>query len=195
MRGDRFLNITNWHRNRLNSVNRTAEFGQKPGENQSKSGMARSLETVVDLFFSIAKYLFIGFFSLLGFVIVLAIVFGDRIKKKWEYEAEFHDARGREFAEFDIEMSRVEKKEPNYSLKAKFKMRHTSLAVHTTVQIFLDQLLILEGMVKEEGRIRLNNQNLKIDAVEAQAGQMCRVICGGQEILAQEIVPDGMLPE
>lgn len=149
----------------------------------------------MEILMMIAKYLFFGFFGLLGFVIVLAIVFGDRIKKKWEYEAEFHDDRGREFAEFDIEMSRIEKKEPDYSLKAKFKMRHASLAVHTSVQIFLDHLLVLEGMVKEEGRIRLNSQDLKVDSIDAQAGQMCRVICGGQEILAQEIVPDGMLPE
>ena len=154
-----------------------------------------ALEKVMETLYAIAKFLFFGFFGLLGFVLVLVIVFGDRIKKKWEYEAEFRDERGREFGEFEVEMSRIEKKEPNYTLKAEFKMRHAALALHSTVQIFLDQLLVLEGMVKEEGRICLDNSHLVNQVTDPQTGQICRVICGGREILTQEIVPDGLLPE
>jgi hypothetical protein len=82
----------------------------------------------METLFSLVVYLLYGFFGLLLLLFILAIVFGKRIKKLWEYEAEFRDAGGREFGEFDFEKSRIVKDESEYSFKAKFKMRHESLA-------------------------------------------------------------------
>ncbi len=144
----------------------------------------------MDTLFTIFKYAIFGFFGLIGFFIVIALIFGDRIVKKWEYEAEFRNKDGKEFGEFDIEMSRVEKKESQFSLKAKFHMRHEALKQYATVQIYLDQLLVLEGLVAQAGRIRLTKENLQNDVIEAQAGQMCRVVCAGNQLFAQEILPD-----
>lgn len=144
----------------------------------------------MEIVFTLIKYLFLGFFGLLGLLIVAALIFGDRIVKKWDYEAEFRNEDGREFGEFDIEMSKIEKKEAEYSLKAKFRMRHEKLALHSTVQVFLDDLLVLEGMVKNAGRILLTKENLQIEVTDAEAGQLCRIVCGGNELFAEELVPD-----
>jgi hypothetical protein len=87
-------------------------------------------------------------------------------------------------------MSRIEKDEPNFSLKAKFRMRHPSLSRLGIVQVYLDDLLILEGMVEKDGRIRLGKQNLQNEISEPPDGQFCRVVCGGEELFSQEIRPD-----
>lgn len=144
----------------------------------------------MDLVFAVIKYAFIGFFGLIGLFIVVAIVFCDKIVTKWEYEAEFRDDKGKEFGEFEIEMSRIEKKEPQFALKAKFRMRHQALQLHAMVQVYLDQLLVLEGMGSKAGRVRLTNEHLQNEITEAEAGQQCRIVCGGSELFSQELVPD-----
>lgn len=144
----------------------------------------------MDILFSIIKFSVLGFFGLLGLLVMVALIFGDRVIKKWEYEAEFRDSGGKEYGELDIKMSRIEKKETEFSLKANFHMRHQLLTLHSTVQVFLDDLLLLEGMVREAGRISLALPDLQNSVQDAQSGQVCRVLCGGTEIASQEIVPD-----
>jgi len=144
----------------------------------------------MDALFSIVVYILYGFFGFLLLLFILAMLFGKRIKKKWEFEAEFQDADGREFGEFDIEMSRIEKEEPEFSFKAKFKLRHESLEVGQRVQVYLDDLLVLEGTVATEGRVFLRNDAVVNDASEATAGQVCRVVYGGQERFSEPIRPD-----
>ena len=141
--------------------------------------------------FDLVKYLFVGFFGFIGLLVVLALLFGKRKVTKWEYEADFRDANGREFGEFDIEMSRIEKEEPDFSFRAKFKMRHEALKLHQTVQVFLEDSLVLEGMVKEAGRILLRqDEHLRTEITDAQVGQICRIVCGGQELFRQPILED-----
>ena len=143
------------------------------------------------MLFNIVKYLFLGFFGLIGLLFVLALLFGKRKITKWEYEAEFRDGRGREFGEFDIEMSRIEKEEPDFSFRAKFKMRHEALKLHQTVQVFLEDRLVLEGMVKEAGRVLLRqDEHLRTEITDAQVGQVCRIVCGGQELFREPILED-----
>jgi len=144
----------------------------------------------MELIFSILKYSVFGFFGLIGLLIVVVMVFGKRIDKKWDYEADFRDESGKEFGELDVEMSRIEKDEQDYSLKAKFRMRHPSLKRLATVQVFLDDLLILEGMVEKDGRIRLGKQNLQNEITDPPDGQLCRVVCGGEELFSQVMEPD-----
>jgi hypothetical protein len=144
----------------------------------------------MDTLFSIVLYILYGFFGLILLLFVLAMLFGKRIKKKWEFEAEFRDAKGREFGEFDIEMSRVEKEEPDFSFKAEFKLRHESLEVGQRLQVYLDETLVMEGTVSAAGRIRLGQEAVVTEATDASAGQVCRVVYGGLEHFAEPIRPD-----
>lgn len=140
--------------------------------------------------FSIVLYVLYGFFGLLLLLFVLAMLFGKRVKKKWEYEAEFRDDSGREFGEFDIEMSRIEKEEADFTFKAKFKLRHESLGVGQRVQVYLEDELVMEGAVEKAGRIYLRNDAVVTPATEARKGQVCRVVYGGREHFAEPIRPD-----
>ena len=144
----------------------------------------------METLFSIVLYILFGFFGLILLLFILALLFGKRIRKKWEFEAEFRDEGGREFGEFDIEMSRIEKKEPDFSFKAKFKLRHESLAPGQRVQVFLDETLVLEGNVETAGRILLRNDALVNEVSDATAGQLCRVVYGGLEHFSEAIRPD-----
>jgi len=144
----------------------------------------------MDTLFSIVVYLLYGFFGFLLLLFILALLFGKRIKKEWEFEAEFRDDGGSEFGEFDIEMSRIVKEEPDFSFKAKFKLRHESLETGQRVQVYLDDLLVMEGKVETEGRILLREVAVVNEATEASAGQVCRVVYGGLERFSQAIRPD-----
>jgi len=144
----------------------------------------------MDLIFSIVKIIVFGFFGLIGLLFLLALIFGKRIVKQWEYEAEFRDEGGREVGEFDIELSRVAKKETEDTFKAKFRLRHDTLEFGQRVQVFLDDVLVLEGSAEKAGRILLTEEHIKTVLTTASKGQVCRVVYGGKEQFFQEIVED-----
>ena len=140
--------------------------------------------------FDIVKYLIFGFFGLILLLIVITLLFGKRIRKKWEFEADFRDADGREFGEFEIELSRIDKEEPDYTLKAKFRMRHASLRQHATVQVYVEDTLVFERMVETEGRLWVPRAPLVNPIERISAGQTCRVMVGGSEIASAAFHPD-----
>lgn len=144
----------------------------------------------MDLLFSIVKYLLLGFFGLIAVLFVLALIFGKRVVKQWEYEAEFRDENGREFGEFDIELSRIAKDETADTFKAEFKLRHASLEKGQRVQVFLDDVLVMEGNCENSGRILLGKDHVRTQLETAAAGQVCRIIYGGREQFSQPIVRD-----
>ena len=145
----------------------------------------------MELVFSVVKYGVLGFVGLIVGLVVLALVFGKRIIKKWEYEAEFLDRKGYEFGEFDIEMSRIEKDEPQFSFKASFRMRHSAFKPHKTVQVYLDDVLVLEGLVKKAGRVYLHHREHLQNVIEdAEIGQMVRIVCGSTELFQQPLAED-----
>jgi hypothetical protein len=132
-----------------------------------------------------------GFFGLIGLLFVLAFLFGKRIDTKWEYEAKFRDARGRELGEFEIELSRVEEDvEQDYTLEASFDLRHPALESGRIVQVHLNDVLVMQGVVETQGRIRLRGEHLKDDIKSPAAGQICVVQCAGQELFAEELYAD-----
>jgi len=144
----------------------------------------------MDTILSIIKYFIYGFGGLIAFLFVYGILFGKRVRTQWEFEADFRDARGREFGEFEIELSKIEKEEPDFTLKAKFKMRHQALVPHAVVQVYVEDLLVLEETVETEGRMYLRPAHL-INAVDTVSeGQTCRVVVGGTEIASAEFHPD-----
>lgn len=136
------------------------------------------------------KAVFFGVFGLVVALILMALVFGKRVRKQWDYEAEFRDEKGREFGEFDIESSRIEKKEADYTVKAKLRMRHPELTLHRAISVYVDDVLVLEGRVESEGRIMLGKGHLKNSVDSARAGQICRVASGETELFRAELRPD-----
>ena len=140
----------------------------------------------MEIFFSTLKWFGIGIAAL----VIITLLFGKRIKKKWEYEAEFRDASGKEFGEFEVEMSKIEKEEHDYTLKFEFHLRHKSVRQTQTVQVFIDDLLVLEGMPEKDGYVRLGNDNRQNTVDEPLQDKMCRVVIGGQEIVSQALMRD-----
>ena len=139
---------------------------------------------------SIAKYLVFGFFGLLLLLFILAMLFGKRVRKRWEFEAEFRDMSEREFGEFDIELSRIEKEESGYSFKASFKMRHDSLQKGQAVEVYLDDNLVMRGEVKKAGRIFLRDKAIMNPVSDPREGQVCRVVWSGIEQFRAPLRPD-----
>ena len=144
------------------------------------------MEAIVTVF----KFLFFGAFGLVGALILLALVFGKRIKKRWEYEAEFRDASGREFGEVDIEMSRIEKEESDYTFKASLRLRHERLVPHSTVRVEIDDRIVLEGQVDKPGFIHLGKDHVRDIVDRPAAGQDCRILVGGAVLASAELLPD-----
>lgn len=144
----------------------------------------------MEMVFTVFKYFVFGFFFLIILLFAFAAIFGKRIKKQWEYEAEFRDARGKEFGEFDIEMSRIEKEEPDFTFKGKFRMRHESLSIGQSVQVFVEDLLAMEGTVEKAGRVYLGKAKIVNAISNAQVGQVCRVVLDGQEVFSAALEHD-----
>lgn len=140
--------------------------------------------------FAVLKYLVFGFFGLILLLMVLAILFGKRIRTKWEYEADFLDDKGREFGEFEIEMSRIEKEEPDYTQKVKFRMRHPGLRAHASLQVYIDDLLVFEDRIEKDGRHVVMRSAPTRPVESVSSGQVCRVLVGGTELARAELRPD-----
>ena len=144
----------------------------------------------MDTLFSIVVYILYGFFGFLLLLFVLALLFGKRIKKQWEYEAEFRDESGREFGEFDIEMSQVQKEEPEPTFKAKFRLKHASLEAGQRVEVYVDDVLVMAGTTETAGRIYLQKDAIVTALDQASEGQICRVVYGGRERFTEPLKPD-----
>lgn len=144
----------------------------------------------MQLLFDIFKYTFLGFFGFIFFIFLAAIIFGKRVTKKWEYEAKFRGANGKELGEFDIELSKVEKSGEDFSLKAKFELKHPELKLNRAVNISLDGQLVMSGMVETDGRIYLGNKHLVKNIENPQAGQICSVVCSDVELFSEAIYND-----
>ena len=135
----------------------------------------------METLFSLFKYAFFWLFALVLLLVVITLLFGKRIRKRWEFEAEFRDMSGREFGEFDFEMSKIEKEEAEYSFKARFRMRHESLCKGQLVQVYLEDLLVMRGTVTKSGRIYLRDSAVVSTVRKPEPGHVCRVVWGGIE--------------
>ena len=143
----------------------------------------------MEFIFSIITYLIFGFFGLIGLLFLLAIIFGKRVDKKWEYEAKFRDDKKKEIGEFDIELKRYEGEE-DYKLDAKFKLKHTALEIGKVVQVYLNEELVMQGNVTKKGKIYLREDSLVTQIDNPAAGQTCVVNYDGNEILCEALYKD-----
>ncbi|MEM6513403.1 MAG: hypothetical protein AAF660_10340 [Pseudomonadota bacterium] len=144
----------------------------------------------MELAFTLIKNAFLLFVGLIGILFVLALLFGKRKLTRWEFEAEFRDASGREYGEFDIEMSKIEKDESDYTFKATFNMRHERLQTGVNVKVVLDDTLVLAGTVEKTGRVRLYTPHLVNRLDEARDGQRAAVLLDDIEFVSAVLRPD-----
>ncbi len=144
----------------------------------------------METLFSVVLYILYGFFGFLLLLFVLALLFGKRVKKQWEFEAEFRNDAGREFGEFDVELSQILKEEPAPTFKAKFKMSHPSLEVGQRVEIYVDDVLVMAGNAEVVGRVVLRQDAIVNQLAQPEEGQVCRVVYGGQERFSAALRPD-----
>jgi len=144
----------------------------------------------VDLLFNVLLYGVGGFLGVILLLFVLALLFGKRIDKQWEYEAEFLNEKGREIGEFEIESSRIAKQEKEYSLKVEFHCRHPGLNPGDQIEVYIEQLLVLAGEVKHPGRIRLGNPDLVDAPIDPTAGQICSVKQNDKVLMEQALRKD-----
>lgn len=151
------------------------------------------METIFKVFetvFDVLVYVVFGFVGFILLLFLLAIIFGKRVVKKWEYEANFYDEKKRELGEFDIELKKFAKEEGDFKLEAKFKLKHSALMQGRVVQVYLDDILVMEGIVEKEGRIYLKNEHLKSEVESPESGQICRVMCSSVELCSEAIKKD-----
>ena len=102
----------------------------------------------------------------------------------------FITTRHKEIGEFDIEMKKYAKEEGDFSLDANFRLKHSELMIGRVVQIFLEDELVMEGIVEKEGRITLNNKHLKSEINDPHEGQVCRVMCSSVELFSEKLVSE-----
>ena len=134
----------------------------------------------MDLLFSIIKYVAIGFFGLIGLLVVITIVFGKRVHKKWDYEAKFMAGR-REVGEFDIESYRLEDEE-DYRLEVECELKDSRLQAGNDIEVYLDGQKVMAGKVAQPGRLRLGKQDLLVALDNPAAGQVCELKCEGETL-------------
>lgn len=139
---------------------------------------------------SLFKYIGYGMGGLFVFLVIITLIFGKRVITKWEYEAKFRNDKRREIGEFDIEMKKYDEEDSEFSLKAKFKLRHPALTQGQLIKVYLNDVLVMEGNVEREGWIYLTNKHLKNDIENPESGQICRVMCSAVELFSEPLVKD-----
>ncbi len=145
---------------------------------------------ILSTILSYAGYGVAIFFGFLFLIFAVAIIFGNNIKKDWEYEAKFFINR-KEVGELDIEYSMIEKKEEKKHFKASFHLKHNDLKLNNSIQVFLDDLLILEGTVMKPGKASLGKNNIVAQVSEAPENyKECVVKCAGNTLIKGELYVD-----
>ena len=139
---------------------------------------------------NLLMYGLFAFFGFIGFMVIIAMLFGHRVIKKWDFEAEFRNDKGREIAEFEIELSKVDKKETDFTLKVEFWVRHEAVRQDSLIQVYLDDELVMEGRAKEAGLARFGKEELRSNLSDPQPGQSCAIFCDGAEILREVLQKD-----
>ncbi len=147
----------------------------------------------MDVLFSILDVIFKGVgLVVAGFIglIVFAVLFGKKVESRYDLEAEFLDDDGKEIAEFDIKLWRYAKEAGNFQLKASFTWKDSQLSVGDKVQVFLQDLLVMEGIVEKATEIKLFKQHIKNTPDNAKQGNECRVLVNGNQRLCQAMIND-----
>ena len=136
---------------------------------------------MLEALLGIIGVLLAGFVGLIVVAVLVVVVFGKRVHKLWEYEADFWDEAGKYVGEFEIELSKVGKEAIDYTLKAEFEARHESLAPGQSVEVSVDDHVVMRGTVVHAGKVVLTGEDLTVREFEPTVGQTCRVSIDTQE--------------
>lgn len=131
----------------------------------------------------------LGLLGFFGVIVLIIVVFGNRVRKEWEFEAEFREPTGA-YGEFDIESSMIEKKDTEFRLRATLEIRHKMIEPDMEIQVLLDNRLVLEGVSTKSGRAFLYSENLPVSSLSVETGQRCVVTVGGVEVATANMVAD-----
>ena len=144
----------------------------------------------MDTLFDIFKTALLGFGALLLALFVLAVLFGKRVRKQWEYEAEFRDANGREFGEFEVELSQIDKEEPQPTAKLKLKLKDPALTVGKLAVVKLNDQVVYEVPVASGGRVSGKTIRPADEVSRPAEGDCCRVLVSGAVIAEAKLKLD-----
>ncbi|MEM7410395.1 MAG: hypothetical protein AAF430_09195 [Myxococcota bacterium] len=147
---------------------------------------------------AVGNFIVYGMFAFFGGIfalIVLAVLFGKRIERKWDYEADFRDERGREIGELDVELFRVieDKRaavQPDFQLKVKFVLRHPALTPGQGLVVRLAGEPIFEQTLSESGRVLLREDALCSQIKSPRVGDLVTVEVGGAELFSEPLRRD-----
>ena len=145
---------------------------------------------IIDTILNLLGYAMMGFVGLILCFLVFALLFGDKVIKDWEYEAKFYK-EGKEVGELDMEYSMIEKRETEKQFKPSFRLKDASLTKGKTVDVFLDDHLILRGPVLKEGRIRLGKKHCIDEIIKVPVDyKECRVKASGSLVASGKLYDD-----
>ena len=144
----------------------------------------------MDTFFDILKTVLLGFGALLVALFVLAFLFGKRVRKQWEYEAEFRDDSGREYGEFEIELSQIDKEEAEPTTKLKLQLKDPALEIGRTAVVTLNDRVVFETTIKTAGRVLATETRAADGASRPAEGDICRVLIGDAVIAEAALTLD-----
>lgn len=151
----------------------------------------QTLGFIFESVISIASWLVGTVIILMVIFIVIAVLFGKKVEKQYDLEAEFNDEDDKEFADFDLSSWRYEKEGGEFQFEASFKWRDSRLALGSQVEVCLENQVVLQGTAEESGKINLHSkQHLANEPKSPQAGQTCQIKLNGEVVLEQPLHED-----
>jgi hypothetical protein len=145
----------------------------------------------MELIFTVLKYIGLGFVGFIGLFILIMIVFGKRIEKQWAVRADFKDPdSGDPVGKLEVAKERVAGGESDFRLKVKCKLRHAMLRAGQRVRVTVGETAVMEGEVKQDGRLRLGNDAWSGDEEIPQPGSRVTIWSGSDALAAGELYLD-----
>jgi len=145
----------------------------------------------LDLLFTILKYFFIGLFGLVGLLIVVTVIFGDKIENIWRFKAMFYDDNNNEIGRFRVTLFSYVKKDKPEQLKIKLRLKHPQLTPGALVKVYIEDTLFYESQIGKKGKVSLgkvmDKNNFKGILEQPELGQLCKIKSSGFVLATAEL--------
>jgi len=145
----------------------------------------------LELLFSIIKYAFLGFFGVISLLIIITIIFGDKIENRWRFKALFHDGNNNQIGRFRITLFGYVKKDKPDQIKIKLRLKHPQLMQGALVKVYIDDRLYYEWSVKKQGKASFGKvmdiKDFKYSLDEPALGRICKIKCSGFVLAEAEL--------
>jgi len=145
----------------------------------------------LELFFNIIKYLFLGLFGIVALVIVVTIIFGDKIENRWRFKALFSDDKNQQIGRFRVTLFGYVKKHKPDQLKIKLRLKHPQLIPGALVKIYIDDTLFYENSISKQGKVSfgkvMDKSDFKGILKQPELGQLCKIKSAGFVLATAEL--------